>query len=183
VPAVASAGTAAATATAADSSAGAGGVSKKHARSEDGRLQSGKSAKLSFGLKAKSSKAVASKRQQSDDLDSGNNSSSDDDTQQYDAKQARAAELELRRPGRHASHVQQQQQQQSVAKVDSGAAHSSNGHTTAAASSVAVPAAAAAVVIEHACLLCQRGFASAEQLAKHEAKSKLHAENLAKLSA
>ena len=33
---------------------------------------------------------------------------------------------------------------------------------------------------EFACLLCQRGFASEQQLRKHELKSKLHAENLAK---
>jgi hypothetical protein len=33
---------------------------------------------------------------------------------------------------------------------------------------------------QHACMLCQRGFKSAEQLQKHEAKSSLHAENLKK---
>lgn len=180
-PAVANTGSAAATAgdsAAAAAANGSASESKQHARSDDGRLQSGKKAKLSFGLKAKSSKAVASKRQLSDDLDSGNNSSSDDDTQQLDAEQAKAAELELRRPGRHASQLQQQQL---AAKVDSAAAHSGNGHSVFAAP--ATPVVAAAMVIEHACLLCQRGFASAEQLAKHEAKSKLHAENLAKLSA
>ncbi len=33
---------------------------------------------------------------------------------------------------------------------------------------------------EHACTLCQRGFKSSEQLAKHVAKSALHAENVKK---
>ncbi len=33
---------------------------------------------------------------------------------------------------------------------------------------------------EHACTLCQRGFKSADQLAKHVAKSALHAENIKK---
>eukprot|EP00612_Vaucheria_litorea_P002990 CAMPEP_0171467186 /NCGR_PEP_ID=MMETSP0945-20130129/9784_1 /TAXON_ID=109269 /ORGANISM="Vaucheria litorea, Strain CCMP2940" /LENGTH=598 /DNA_ID=CAMNT_0011995581 /DNA_START=151 /DNA_END=1948 /DNA_ORIENTATION=+ len=36
-------------------------------------------------------------------------------------------------------------------------------------------------VPEHACMLCLRGFKSAGMLAKHKLKSKLHAENLAKL--
>ena len=38
----------------------------------------------------------------------------------------------------------------------------------------------AAVVATHACLLCRRGFNSAEQLLRHEKESKLHAENLLK---
>lgn len=51
--------------------------------------------------------------------------------------------------------------------------------TAASASTAAVPSSGSAAT-SYACLLCQRGFSSAEMLARHEKESKLHAENLAK---
>ncbi len=45
---------------------------------------------------------------------------------------------------------------------------------------VKTPTVKKASKFEHACTLCQRGFKSADQLAKHVAKSALHAENIKK---
>ncbi len=45
---------------------------------------------------------------------------------------------------------------------------------------VKTPTVKKALKFEHACTLCQRGFKNADQLAKHVAKSALHAENVRK---
>lgn len=52
--------------------------------------------------------------------------------------------------------------------------------SSAASTTTSAVTSTGSAAASHACLLCQRGFSSAEMLARHEKESKLHAENLAK---